>query len=43
MHISMEVHGVRWAYVGDGVEGDDWGVRSVIKGHLGACVLGCLV
>lgn len=27
---GVEVHGVLDAYAGDGLEGDDWGVRAII-------------
>jgi hypothetical protein len=43
MDVGVEVHGVRGVYVDDGVEGDNWGVGPIIKGHLVAHFLGYLV
>jgi hypothetical protein len=37
------VHGVLGAYASDGVEGDNWGIRPILKGHLGALVPGCFI
>lgn len=37
------VYGALGAYAGDGMEGDDCSIRLIIKGNLGALVLGCLV
>jgi hypothetical protein len=43
MDVGVNVHGVLGAYASDGVEGDNWGIGPVLKSHLGALVLGCLI
>lgn len=43
MDVGVNVHGVLGAYASDGVEGDNWGIKPILKGHLGALVPGCLI
>ena len=43
MDVGMKVHCVLGAYASDGMEGDYWAIRPVLKGHLNKLILGCLI